>query len=276
MGTLKENLQTARNILIRNGIADADVDAWYLLAHVMGMNRAEFLLHREEDMPVDLALKYNELVKRRANHIPLQHITGSQEFMGLEFAVNENVLIPRQDTELLVEEVLKVCEKKSVLDLCTGSGCIIISLAKLGKTAQTAAADISEKALEVAARNAQKHEVGIEFIMSDLYEKVTGVYDIIVSNPPYIRTEEVSYLMPEVRDHEPYIALEAGPDGLVFYRRIIEGLDAHLKKGGMVFFEIGHDQAEAVVKLLISKDYTDVTVKKDLSGLDRVVSARRP
>jgi release factor glutamine methyltransferase len=276
MSTLKESLQTARNILISNGIADADVDAWYLLAHVMGMNRAEYLLHREDTFPEDLVVKFEELVQLRAEHIPLQHITGSQEFMGLEFAVNENVLIPRQDTELLVEEVLKVCEDKSVLDLCTGSGCIIISLAKLGKPVQTVAVDISEKALQVAARNAQKHGVGIELIKSDLYEKVNGAYDIIVSNPPYIRTEEVAALMPEVRDHEPYIALEAGPDGLVFYRRIIEGLAVHLKKGGMVFFEIGHDQAEAVTKLLVDTGYTEVTVKKDLSGLDRVVSARRP
>ena len=276
MSTLKESLQTARDILKGNGIADADVDAWYLLAHVMGINRAEYLLHREEAIPADTAVRFRELVQLRAKHIPLQHLTGSQEFMGLDFAVNENVLIPRQDTEILVEEVIKVCEGKSVLDLCTGSGCIIISLAKLSRITEAVAVDISEKALEVAADNAQRHGVRIELIKSDLYEKVSGSYDIIVSNPPYIRTEEVAALMPEVRDHEPYIALEAGSDGLMFYRRIIEGLSAHLKKDGKVFFEIGYDQAEAVKALLISQGFTQVAVMKDLSGLDRVISAQRP
>lgn len=276
MGTYYENLQTARDYLRGKGIADADVDAWYLLAHVLGINRSEFFLQREEQLPEDKASRYHSLVEQRASHIPLQHITGTQEFMGLEFEVNEHVLIPRQDTELLVEEVRKFCAGKTVLDLCTGSGCIIISLAKLGNIRRAAAVDISDKALETAAKNAGKHEVHIEFIESDLYEKVDGVYEIIVSNPPYIRAGEIEALMPEVKDHEPYIALEGGADGLVFYRRIIEGLKSHLSENGRVFFEIGHDQAEAVKQLLAMEGYEEIQIKRDLSGLDRVVCAKRP
>lgn len=276
MGTYYENLQTARDYLRSKGIADADVDAWYLLAHVLGINRSEFFLHKEEQLSEDKATRYQSLVEQRAHHIPLQHITGTQEFMGLEFEVNEHVLIPRQDTELLVEEVRKECSGKTVLDLCTGSGCIIISLARLGNITRATAVDISEKALETAIRNAGKHEVQIEFIKSDLYEKVSGVYDIIVSNPPYISTEEIGALMPEVRDHEPYIALEGGVDGLDFYRRIIEGLRSHLAEKGRVFFEIGFDQAEAVKVLLASEGFEEIQIKKDLSGLDRLVSAKLP
>ncbi len=276
MGTYYENLQTARDKLRRKGIADADVDAWYLLAYVLGINRAEFYLHRDEQLPEDKALYYHSLVKRRADHIPLQHLTGTEEFMGLEFEVNEHVLIPRQDTEILVEEVLKVSEGKSVLDLCTGSGCIIVSLARLGNITRAAAVDISEKALETAIRNAKKHEVFVEFLQSDLYEKVTGTFDIIVSNPPYISREEIDTLMPEVKDHEPRIALMGGEDGLEFYRRIIGGLRNHLSENGGVFFEIGYDQGKAVRKLLASDGFIEIEVKKDLSGLDRVVCAKRP
>ncbi len=276
MGTYYEKLQDARKYLKSKGIADADTDAWYLLAYILGMSRAEFFLNKEEQLPEDKALHYHSLVEQRAAHIPLQHITGSQEFMGLEFEVNEHVLIPRQDTELLVEEVRKVCTGKSVLDLCTGSGCIIISLAKLGSIGKAAAVDISEKALETAFRNAKKHEVVIDLILSDLYERVDGVFDIIVSNPPYISKGEIEGLMPEVKDHEPYIALEGGEDGLTFYRRIIKGLRNHLSDNGRVFFEIGCDQAEAVSLLLASEGFEEIKVKKDLSGLDRVVSARMP
>ena len=276
MGTFYENLQIARDHLKKKEIADADLDSWYLLAYVLGLSRSEFFLRREEQLPEDQAARYHSLVEQRANHIPLQYITGSQEFMGLEFEVNEHVLIPRQDTELLVEEVQKECSGKTVLDLCTGSGCIIISLARLGNIARATAVDISDKALELAVRNAKKHQVKVDFIESDLYEKVSGVFDIIVSNPPYIRTGEIEALMPEVRKHEPQIALEGGADGLIFYRRIIEGLRSHLTENGRVFFEIGCDQAEAVKQLLAQEGFEEIVVRKDFSGLDRVISAWKP
>jgi release factor glutamine methyltransferase len=276
MCTYKELLLTAREILKQHGIADADVDAWYLLVHVFAMKRTDLLLHGDELAPEDDGEKYMELVRKRAEHIPLQYITGTQEFMGLEFDVSEDVLIPRQDTETLVEEVLRFCEGKTVLDMCTGSGCIIISLMKLGKPSRAVGVDISKKALEIATKNAQKHKVDIEYLQSDLFDQVKGVYDIIVSNPPYIPTREIDHLMPEVKDYEPVTALDGSTDGLLFYRKIIAAAKAYLRKDGFLFFEIGHNQGDEVKQILQDEGFTDIIVKKDLSGLDRVVSAKRP
>lgn len=275
MSTYKELLQTAREMLNLQGITDADLDAWYLLAHVFGLKRTDFLLHGTEAAPEEESRAYVELVKERAKHIPLQHLTGTQEFMGLEFLVSEDVLIPRQDTELLVEEVLKVCTDKTVLDMCTGSGCIIISLAKLGRPRTVTGADISEKALAIAAKNAGKLDVNVNFVQSNLFEQIEESYDIIVSNPPYIPTQEITTLMPEVRDHEPFLALNGSGDGLEFYRRIAASSKQYLQGGGLLFFEIGHNQGKDVKQILSNEGFTDVIIKKDLSGNDRVVSARR-
>lgn len=274
MSTYRKLLQDAREFLNKAGIADADVDAWYLLAHVFGISRADYLLNGQDECPKDKVPVYKSLLEKRAARFPLQYITGVQEFMGLEFEVDENVLIPRQDTEILVEEVLKVCMGKSVLDLCTGSGCIILSLAKYGQLKRAVGSDISEKALQVAKRNAKKLNIDVTLVCSDLFEKIRGRFDIIVSNPPYIKTEEYFSLMPEVRDHEPKLALEAGSDGLLYYKRIIKDLPGFIKPGGYVFFEIGYDQGDAVSKLLKQAGFTDIYVKKDLSGLDRVVCAK--
>lgn len=274
MSTYQELLQTAKNILKQQGITDADTDAWYLLAHVFGIKRTDYFIHGNEAAPMESGKKYMELVTLRAGHIPLQQLTGVQEFMGMEFTVNEDVLIPRQDTECLVEEVLKVCKDKRVLDMCTGSGCIIISLAKLGSLKGAVGVDISENALKIAGENALKHQVEAEFLQSDLFEGVEGSFDIIVSNPPYIPVDEIKTLMPEVRDHEPLLALEAGEDGLIFYRRIAAACEKHLNKGGHLFLEIGCNQGEDIKQILSAKGFVDVIVKKDLSGLDRVVSAR--
>lgn len=275
MSTYKGLLQTAREMLKQQEIADADIDSWYLLAHVFHLNRMDLLLHGDEPVTEKKATDYLELVSKRASHIPLQHITGTQEFMGLEFDVTEDVLIPRQDTESLVEEVLKVCDQKSVLDMCTGSGCIIVSLAKLGKLQRAIGVDISFKALEVAKKNAHKHNVEIEYLQSDLFAKVEGSYDIIVSNPPYIPTEDIDKLMPEVKDYEPVTALDGSTDGLLFYRKIAYKLEQYLNKDGFVFFEIGHNQGEDVKQILQEVGFIEVTIKKDLSGQDRVVYARR-
>ena len=275
MSTYKELLQTAHKILKENEIADAELDAWYLLAHVFRINRADFFMHENEEAPKDQTQHYKELITKRSSHLPLQYITGTQEFMGLEFEVDENVLIPRQDTELLVEEVLKVCKDKSVLDMCTGSGCIIISLSKLGSIKSAAAVDISQQALQVANRNAKKHNRDINFIQSDLFEKVMGNYDIIVSNPPYIRSEELLSLMPEVKDYEPKQALDAGPSGLIFYERIISDFDKYLNPGGYIFLELGYDQGEAVSGMLKKKGFIDIEIKKDFCDLDRLVYARK-
>lgn len=274
MSTYKELLKTAREFLENNGIADADVDSWYLLAHVFGINRADFFIHGQEKCSDDKAKEYKKLIERRANHIPLQYLLGTQEFMGLEFEVNEDVLIPRQDTELLVEEVLKISSNKSVLDVCTGSGCIILSLAKLGKVKSAVGTDISEKALQLARRNAKGLNIEVTFIKSDLFDRVEGNYDIIISNPPYIRSADLLSLMPEVKDYEPALALDGGSDGLIFYKRIIKELHRFLNPGGYVFFEIGYDQGEAVMEMLQGAGLTDVYIKKDYSGLDRIVCGR--
>lgn len=274
MYTYKELLQIARNMFKQQEIADADVDAWYLLAHVFNIKRTWFLLHENDPAPEVKSEHFLSFVKERANHIPLQHLTGSQEFMGMEFDVNENVLIPRQDTEVLVEEVAKVSEDKSVLDMCTGSGCIIISLAKLNRLKKATGVDISEKALAVAAKNAIKHTVEIEYILSNLFDRVKGSYDIIVSNPPYIPTAEIDHLMPEVKDHEPVLALDGTEDGLEFYRRISSEAKKFLKENGSIFFEIGYNQGEDVKRILSQEGFVEVMIRKDLSGLDRVVSAR--
>ena len=275
MSTFGEILRTAGNYLKQHAIADADVDAWYLLVHVFGINRADFYLHRDEKAPKIQEEAYMELIGQRAKHIPLQLITGTQEFMGLEFDVTSDVLIPRQDTEVLVEEVLKVCNQTSVLDMCTGSGCIIISLAKLGNIRKAVGADLSDKALKIAEKNAEKHNIKVEFIRSNLFEKIEGVYDIVVSNPPYIPSGEIKGLMPEVRDHEPIMALDGDQDGLAFYRRIAEEGKDHLKENGTIFLEIGYNQAQDVKEILQNAGFGDIKIRKDLSGLDRVVSGRR-
>ncbi len=275
MSTLRELLQTAREYLTQRDIADANVDAWYLLAHVFRINRTDYYLNGEASVAEDKEKAYMELVELRGRHVPLQLLTGTQEFMGLEFEVTSDVLIPRQDTEVLVEEALKVCNNKSVLDMCTGSGCIIISLAKLGHVKSAVGVDISAKALSVATKNAQKHNVTIEFLQSDLFDQVEGKFDIIVSNPPYIPTGDIPKLMPEVRDHEPILALDGDADGLAFYRRITKSAMEHLEDQGYLIMEIGYNQGAEVMELLQKAGFQDIQIKKDLSGLDRVAIGRK-
>lgn len=276
MSTYKELLQAAVIKLKQQNIEDAEVDAWYLLEHIFRIKRIDYFLRQDSLAPEKEILHYENLILKRASHIPLQHIIGNQEFMGLEFEVSKDVLIPRQDTEILVEEVLKVCEHKEILDMCTGSGCIIISLAKLSSLKKAVGVDISEQALLIAAKNSRKHIVNIEFIQSNLFEKLEGIYDIIVSNPPYIPTGEIEGLMPEVKDHEPMLALDGDLDGLVFYRNISFEAMRFLRSKGYLFFEIGHDQGKAVENILYTQGYENIKVIKDLSGHDRVVSARMP
>lgn len=271
--TLREAYEYGQKELVQAGIEDASVDAWYLLEFTTGISRAMYFLEMQKQLSGEQEEKYREYIQIRASHIPLQHITGVQEFMGMEFDVNEHVLVPRQDTEVLVEQVLK--ELKSgmhVLDMCTGSGCILISLLKLGPGVVGTGADISEDALKVAEKNRAKMHVTADLIQSDLFERVEGKYDVIVSNPPYIRTAVIEELKEEVKCHDPFIALDGKEDGLYFYREIVEKSRAFLKTGGKLYFEIGHDQGEDVKSLMENAGFVDVIVKKDLAGLDRVVS----
>lgn len=269
--TLKEALAKAVDKLQQMEVPDADIDAWYLLSNVTGLDRAAFFLHGEEPMAEPDMIRYRDLVTKRGERIPLQHLTGEQEFMGLDFHVNEHVLIPRQDTECLVERVLPYVDGKRVLDVCTGSGCIAIAIAKLGKPLIVHGVDISEEALAVARQNATELNASVELFAGDLMTKMDGQYDVIVSNPPYIPPSVIEGLMPEVRLHEPMLALDGGQDGLEFYRRIAGQAVTRLAPNGRLFLEIGCEQAAAVAEILQKQGYREVQVFQDLAGKDRIV-----
>lgn len=262
----KEQLQKA-------GITDAELDARLLLEFICHTDRNALYAHGDQEIEDEKMQDFLQLIEKRAVHIPLQHLTGEQNFMGLDFLVNEHVLIPRQDTEILVEEIMRdLHDGIRILDMCTGSGCILLSLLHYSNDCSGVGVDVSEDALAVARQNADRlAEKQAVFIQSDLFEKVEGSFDLIVSNPPYIRSQEITGLMPEVREHEPHLALDGKDDGLHFYREIIKGAMPHLKRGGQLFFEIGYDQGEAVQALLAANGYTEIAVVKDYAGLDRVV-----
>ena len=274
---VRDIIKKAQNTLEAAGIADSQVDSWLLAEFVFGITRVKYYANMQMTVDGRSAEKYNELVNQRAGHIPLQHIIGTQEFMGLTFKVNENVLIPRQDTELLVENVVDYLgnDERTVLDMCTGSGCIAVSIDRLSKNSKVTAVDISEKALEVAQENNRLNNAKVTFIQSDLFTNVTGKYDIIVSNPPYIRTDEIPKLMEEVKSHEPVMALDGMEDGLYFYKKICNEASDYLNDNGKIFFEIGYDQGDDVSEILRQNRFCNIEVLKDLSGNDRVVIARK-
>ena len=278
--TLKQLYKVGTVKLAEEGIEEFSLDAWYLLEYVTGVSKAMYFAEPERAVSEENADRYIDCIRRRAAHIPLQHITGEQEFMGYPFCVNEHVLIPRQDTEILVEEAIQVMRPKmKVLDMCTGSGCIVLSILKMCREKyymtdlQGIGADVSEEALKVARENGRRLGVPVTWIPSDLFAKIPEEekYDVIVSNPPYIETAVIDTLQEEVRLHDPYIALDGKEDGLYFYRRIISEAGKYLKTQGKLMFEIGCDQAEAVEELMKNAGYEQITVKKDLAGLDRVV-----
>ena len=273
--TLQMIYKEGAETLEHAGIPDAKLDAWYLLEYVTGISRASYFGDPKREVPKEQAESYREVILRRAGHIPLQHITGEREFMGYSFLVNPDVLIPRQDTETLTEEALKFTEPgMKVLDMCTGSGCILISLMKKCHGLTGTGCDISEKALKTARENGRRLQVEASWIQSDLFEQISERFDLIVSNPPYIRTGVIEELQEEVRLHDPWIALDGKKDGLYFYRRIIAESTGYIRDNGALMFEIGHDQAEDVVRLMEEAGYTQIRVKKDLAGLDRVVTGR--
>lgn len=275
--TYRECYEQGCRTLQAAGIEEAILDARLLLEAVCGTDRNDLLVHGEQPVAPQAEEKYLNWIRQRAEHIPLQQLTGEQDFMGLTFSVNEHVLIPRQDTEILVEEVLKeLHDGMRVLDMCTGSGCILLSLMHYSNDCEGLGVDLSAEALEVAERNVLKvltpeKAEHVQFLQSDLFEKLEDKFEIIVSNPPYIASAEVEKLMPEVRDHEPRMALDGTEDGLYFYRRIIEEAGKHLVSSGMLFFEIGYDQGQAVSELMRTEGYREVQVVQDYAGLDRVV-----
>lgn len=278
MSTYRDLYLQGKTILEEAGVAEADLDARLLLEFVCGTERHDLLAHGDRTVEPDRERTYRELLSRRGKRIPLQQITGEQEFMGLSFRITENVLIPRQDTEVLVEEVLRYRQDgMHILDLCTGSGCILISLLHYSNDCTGVGSDLSPDALRIARENAAhllepEKNAGISWLESNLFEKIQGRFDLIVSNPPYIRTDVIPTLMEEVRDHEPSAALDGGEDGLFFYRKIVEEGRKFLNRGGMMFFEIGFDQAEDVSALMRKAGFCEVNTVRDFAGNDRVVS----
>ena len=269
--TYLQMLEEGCGRLLEASIEEARQDATLLLLEVSGFSRADLFLEGQEQMPAEKEEDFRRLLARRVQHEPLQYLIGEQDFCGLPFSVRKGVLIPRPETELLEEAVFRSSEGKKVLDLCTGSGCIAITVARLGKPALVAASDLSADALKLAQENAAKNNAEVTFFCGDLFASVCGRYDIIVSNPPYIRSDVIATLMPEVREYEPRLALDGSEDGLVFYRRIVNEAPDYLEQNGRLMFEIGHDQGKAVAELMRQRGFEDIEVRKDYAGLDRMV-----
>ena len=299
-GTYREILNEIDEGLKEAGIAEHENDAWLIISHFAKISRARYLAHPEDEPTADVARAIYAAASEREKRVPLQHITGEAYFYGRRFLVDENVLVPRFDTEILVEKALGYVKSRvakaspevqrvredvigepsgeiRVLDMCTGSGCIAIAIeregARLSEQIEVSACDISDRALEIARKNAGINGSRVRFFKSDMFDAVDGRYDLIVSNPPYIRTDEIETLAPEVRDHDPMIALDGGADGLLFYRSIAEGAVRHLKVGGRIFLEIGCDQYEDVRDILEKAGFSQIDLTRDLAGKDRVVSA---
>lgn len=271
--TYRELYEKGKARLMEAGVEEAALDARLLLEFVCHTSRNDLLVHGEREVEEAQQERYCGLIERRSERIPLQHLTGTQEFMGLDFSVNEHVLIPRQDTEILVEEVMRhLHDGFRILDMCTGSGCILLSLLHYSNDCTGIGADISEDALKVARKNAENlQEQSAVFLQSDLFSNIEGKFEIIVSNPPYIRSDVIPTLMEEVRLHEPMAALDGFEDGLHFYREIIAQSRDYLCGGGQLFFEIGYDQKVAVTELMEKAGFKNVTAVRDFAGLDRVV-----
>lgn len=279
--TYRQMCHNGAAILADAGITDAEYDSFALLEYITGMDRTAYILNGSKSVPEDIAERYDAVIDRRSSHIPLQHITGQAWFYGRSFNVNSDVLVPRQDTEVLVSEALKVINAKdSVLDMCTGSGCIIITLALEKKLGRALGADISEAALKVASGNREKLGADdVTFVKSNIFSDINvndeELFDVIVSNPPYIATGEIETLTEEVRIHDPYIALDGLEDGLHFYREITQQSMNYIKSGGWLLYEIGCTQAHDVSDIMSEYGYSNIKVIKDLAGLDRVVMGQR-
>ena len=270
---VKEAVQEVRKKLAESNTDTPLLDAQLIVGKAAGMTRVQILTYPDKELNENEICKINEMCSERIKHKPMQYILGVCEFMGLDFKVNSHTLIPRGDTEILVERAIEIVKKNnynSVLDIGTGSGAIAVSIAKYTNT-HVDAVDISEGALKTAIENGSNNGVNVNFFKSDLFSEVNEKYDIILSNPPYIEKDVIETLEPDVKDYEPLSALDGGNDGLDFYRRIINDIDSYLNKNGCVIFEIGYNQGDKVSKLLSEKGFENISVEKDLSGLDRVV-----
>lgn len=259
-------------------VPNPDTDAWELFSFAFRMDKKEYLMRLSEEVKDEEGLdRYDYFIEQRTRRIPLQHITGEQGFMGLSFHVNEHVLCPRQDTETLVEVALqRLMPGMRILDMCTGSGCILISLLALSKGVYGVGADVSEDALIVARENAWTNRIeSAQWVRSDLFGNLSREkFDMIVCNPPYIPSAVIPRLMPEVRDHEPHNALDGGKDGLSYYRMITAEAGRHLTDNGLLIFEIGIDQRDDVASMMYVNGFKDMTCYRDYSGNERVLLGR--
>ncbi len=279
MMTIREAVEWGSHELEEHGVDNAKHDSYELLSAVNGMTRTFYLVNQDSMLSEEDFLSFEEYIDKRAAHVPLQHILGKTYFYGYEFEVNGDVLVPRPDTEILVEEVMKVTRNGDyILDMCTGSGCIGITLAKKFPEIKVLGVDVSERALAVAEKNRHNLEAyNIDFMLSDLFTELNQdiIFDTIVSNPPYIPTSVIDGLQEEVRLHDPVLALDGKEDGLDFYRRISESAGAHLRQDGYLCFEIGCEQADAVSDIMEKAGFKDINVVRDLAGLNRVVMGRK-
>lgn len=290
--TIRDILTNIRERLQKAGIEDFEYESWVLLEWKLHIDRAEFYMNPNGAVKQELLEELEEVLLKREQRVPLQYLMGECEFMGFDFSVDERVLIPRQDTECLVElavedirniktqnrcefnnaEDQKNEQKVKVLDLCTGSGCIGISVKKLCQNTEVTLADISEGALAVAKKNAENLNANVTLIRGNLFENIEGRFDYILSNPPYIPSPVIQGLMPEVKDHEPRLALDGEEDGLAFYRKIIEQAPDYLNSNGRIYFEIGAEQGEDMIRFMTDRGFSEVKVHKDLAGLDRIAT----
>ena len=289
MQTFHELLTQGTQLLMNAGIEEARLDAWLLLEYTADISRAWYYAHPEAEVNEEIVSEYLSLCQKRAEHIPLQHLTHQACFMGYDFYVDERVLVPRQDTEVLAEEALhqlRNMRNPRILDMCTGSGCLLLSLLMELPDATGTGVDISAAALAVAERNRKNLELEKRAVLvqsdtfsGDYFQKNSGnislEYDMLISNPPYIPTEDIGKLMEEVRFHDPVLALDGREDGLYFYRRITEQAGKYLKPGGWLMYEIGCEQGADVSAIMQGEGFTEVAVKKDLAGLDRVVIGKK-
>ena len=273
---IEELLRYGKEKLGKQKVEDASIISRILMQYVLKIDRNKLIINKNDNVDINKENEYKEYIEKIIKGKPVQYITNNQEFMKLNFYVDENVLIPQPDTEILVEKVIKsidIMENIEILDMCTGSGCIGISLAKNIKNTKVTLVDISKEAIEIAKKNAIQNEVEnkITFIQSDMFENVKGKFDIIVSNPPYIKTDIIQTLDKQVQN-EPHIALDGGKDGLDFYKILINEAHKYLKKDGKIFLEIGYDQKQEVENLVKqSKHYKKIETIKDLSQNDRVI-----
>lgn len=273
--TYQEILRKAGERMRDAGIekTDASVDSWLLLQKACGIDRTYYYMHMEEEPGEEQEADFWRMADKRCERVPLQYITGEQGFMGFLFTVNPSVLIPRQDTEILVESAIeRLGSGKRILDVGTGSGCILISILKLVEGTAGIGCDLSRQALAVAKENARRNQVSAVFEQSNLLDNITEKFDAILSNPPYISSEEIPRLMPEVAQYEPIQALDGKEDGLFFYRKLIPQSRKHLLPGGFLMVEIGYDQGKAVSEMMRAWGYKNVHVIRDLTGKDRVVA----